>query len=80
MGHFANTLEYRGVVDNILVSPFVSLAAGRRNFRLDSKLSYIQGIHQDRINGTGLEPSFGGLLTLNIGYRKFGVLNDSYYS
>lgn len=79
MGHFANTLEYRGVVDNILVSPFVSLAAGRRNFRLDSKLSYIQGIHQDRINGTGLEPSFGGLLTLNIGYRKFGVLNYSYY-
>lgn len=79
MYHFANTLEYRGVVDNILVSPFVSLTAGRRDFRWNSKLSYIQGIHQDRINETGLEPSFGGLLTLNIGYRKFGVLNDSYY-
>lgn len=33
MYHFANTLEYRGVVDNILVSPFVSLTAGRRDFR-----------------------------------------------
>ena len=79
MYHFANTLEYKGVVDNVLVSPFVSLAAGRRDLRWSTKLSYIQGIHQDRINETGLEPAFGGLLTLNIGYKKLGVLNDSYY-
>ena len=79
MYHFANTLEYRGVVDNILVSPFVSLTAGRRDFRWNSKLSYIQGIHQDRINETGLEPAFGGLLTLNLAYKKLGVQNDSYY-
>ena len=79
MCHFANTLEYRGVVDNILVSPFVTLTSGKRDFRWSAKLSYIQGIHQDRINETGLEPAFGGLLTLNLGYKKIGVLNDSYY-
>lgn len=79
MFHFANSLEVRGVVDNVLVSPFIMLTSGGQDFRWSAKASYIQGIHQDRINETGLEPAFGGLLTLNLGYRKFGVLNDSYY-
>ncbi len=79
MYHFANTLEYRGVVDNVLASPFIRIASGRSDFRWNAKLSYVQGLHQDRINETGLEPSFGGLLTLNLGYSRFGILNDSYY-
>ncbi len=80
MYHFANTLEYKGVVDNVLVSPFVMLTSGdRRNFNWSAKLSYIQGIHQDRVRETGLDLTFGGLLTLNLSYRKFGVLNDTYY-
>ena len=80
MYHFANTLEYKGVVDNILVSPFVMLTSGgRRDFHWSAKLSYIQGIHQDRVRETGLDLTFGGQLTLNLAYRKFGVLNDTYY-
>lgn len=79
MYHFANTLEYRGVVDNVLVAPFVTLMFGGSGLRCSARFSYIQGVHQDRINETGLEPAAGGSLTLNVGYRKLGVLNDSYY-
>lgn len=79
MYHFANTLEYRGVVDNVLVSPFVLLTSGRKDFRWSAKLAYIQGIHQDRVRETGLDLSCGGQLTLDFAYRSFGVLNDIYY-
>ena len=79
MYHFANTLEYKGVVDNVLVSPFVMLTSGSGDFHWSAKLSYIQGIHQDRVRETGLNLTFGGQLTLNLAYRRFGVLNDTYY-
>ncbi len=79
MYHFANTLEYKGVVDNVLVSPFVMLTSGVRDFHWSAKLSYIQGIHQERARETGLDLTYGGQLTLNLAYRKFGLLNDTYY-
>ncbi len=79
MYHFANTLEYKGVVDNVLVSPFVMLTSGVRDFHWSAKLSYIQGIHQERARETGLDLTYGGQLTLNLAYRKFGLLNDAYY-
>ena len=79
MYHFANTLEYKGVVDNVLVSPFVMLTSDARNFRWSAKLGYIQGIHQDRERDTGLDLTFGGQFTLNLAYRTFGLLNDTYY-
>lgn len=79
MYHFANTLEYKGVVDNVLVSPFVMLTSGGRNFHWSAKFSYIQGIHQERVRETGLELSYGGQMTLDLAYKKFGLLNDIYY-
>ena len=79
MYHFANTLEYKGVVDNVLVSPFVMLTSGMRNFQWSAKLSYIQGIHQERARETGLDLSYGGQVTLNLAYKKIGLLNDTYY-
>ena len=79
MYHFANTLEYKGVVDNVLVSPFVMLASEKRDFYWSAKLSYIQGIHQERARETGLDLTFGGQMTLNLAYKKIGLLNDTYY-
>ncbi len=79
MYHFANTLEYKGVVDNVIVSPFVMLTSGYRDFCWSAKLGYIQGVHQDRARETGLDLAFGGQLTVDLSYRKFGLLNDTYY-
>ncbi len=79
MYHFANTLDYKGVVDNVMVSPFVMLTSTGRDFHWSAKLGYIQGIHQDRDRDTGLDFAFGGQLTVNLAYRKFGLLNDTYY-
>lgn len=79
MYHFANNLEYKGVVDNVLVSPFVMLNSGNGDFHWSAKLGYVQGIHQDRIRETGLDLSYGGQLTLNLSCWKFGLLNDTYY-
>lgn len=79
MYHFANTLEYKGVVDNILVSPFLMVSSDVRNFRWSAKLSYVQGIHQDRIKETGLDLAFGGQMTMDLAFRSFGILNDTYY-
>lgn len=55
------------------------LTSGSGDFHWSAKLSYIQGIHQDRVRETGLNLTFGGQLTLNLAYRRFGVLNDTYY-
>jgi hypothetical protein len=77
--HFANTLEYRGVVDNVLVSPFITWTRSAGDFRYGAKLSWLQGIHQDRIRKTGLELASGALLSQDLKWRKVSVSGDVYY-
>ena len=80
--HYANSFEYSGVVDDVTVSPFLSLSLDRLFPCLDRTaltFHYIQGIHQDRRNSTGLEPAFGGQATLEIRKRNIGVKNEIYY-
>lgn len=77
--HYANTLEYRGVVDNVLVSPFMSWTRFAGGFRYDAKLSWLQGIHQDRIRKTGLELAPGVLVSQDLKWKKVSVSGDVYY-
>ena len=77
--HFANTLEYRGVVDNVLLSPFITWTRSTGDFRYGAKLSWLQGIHQDRIRKTGLELASGALLSQDLKWRKVSVSGDVYY-
>ena len=79
MYHYANTLEYKGVVDNVLVSPFILWSNQGDEFGYTSKLSWLQGIHQDRIRKTGLEPAFGALLTQRLDWKGIHLLSDTYY-
>lgn len=77
--HYANTLEFRGVVDNVLLSPFVSWTYTSGDLGYDAKLSWIQGFHQDRIKATGLESAPGVLLSQSLGWKKVSFLGDVYY-
>jgi hypothetical protein len=42
-------------------------------------LSWLQGIHQDRIRKTGLELASGALLSQDLKWRKVSVSGDVYY-
>lgn len=52
MYHFANSYEVRGVVDNVLVNPYINvdLAPLLPLDRLSLRLGYLQAFQQDRIN------------------------------
>lgn len=81
--HNASSVEYCGVVDDNLVSPFVELDL-RKLFRsrpevLSVTLNYLQGIHQDRVRDTGLELAFGGEATLDVRNWGAGICNSLYY-
>ena len=77
--HYANAVEYKGVVDNIMVSPFVLWSRRWEDFGYMSKLSWLQGIHQDRIRKTGLELAPGGLLSQRLDWKSLHLLSDTYY-
>lgn len=77
--HFANTLEYRGVVDNVLLSPFVSWTGRSGSWEYQPKLSLLLGVHQDRIKQTGLESTYGALLSQRLTWKSLSILSDSYY-
>ncbi|MGN1215334.1 MAG: hypothetical protein ACI4TJ_03715 [Candidatus Cryptobacteroides sp.] len=81
--HYANSLEYSGVIDNATLAPFLYFGFERlcrTPFdRLSLTFHYIQGIHQDRRNSTGLEYAFGGQVSLDVRKRNFGIRNEIYY-
>jgi len=73
--HYANALEYGGVVDNILLEPF--LKAGipeRKNWKeLSMTLGWLQGAHQDRKRDTGIRFPGGLQMQANVQYRSLGA-------
>lgn len=80
--HYANSAECRGVVDNHLLSPFVSFDFGRILHAgiqdLSLTLNGIVGVHQDRMKGTGLEMTSGVQATTNVRNWNVGVRNELY--
>ncbi|MGN0202412.1 MAG: hypothetical protein ACI399_05845 [Candidatus Cryptobacteroides sp.] len=81
--HFANSMECTGVIDDVTLSPFVSFNLNRvldaGLDRLSLTIHYIQGIHQDRRNSTGLEYAYGGQAELSAMKWNLGVKNEIYY-
>ncbi len=77
--HYANSLEARGVVDDILLSPFVEADLRPRGTdwrRLDLTLSWLQSFQRDRKHGDGMHAGGGVQFGFDGGYRAFGVRND----
>ena len=80
--HYANSFESIGVVDDNILTPFVVFDLGRRWFlpleELSLTTSWIEGVHQDRKRGTGLELSSGGMLSLDVRNWSIGFHGDFY--
>lgn len=81
--HYASSVEYIGVVDDNLVSPFVEFdfkgIFKKRPEAFSVSFHYLQGIHQDRVRDTGLELSSGGEATLDVRNWGVGICNSLYY-
>ncbi|MCQ2161941.1 MAG: hypothetical protein MJY86_01555 [Bacteroidales bacterium] len=80
--HYANSAECRGVVDNHLLSPFVSFDFGRVFHAgiqdLSLTLNGILGVHQDRMKETGLQMTRGAQVTTNVRNWNVGIRNEFY--
>ena len=88
MGHYAkdyNPETVDGVVDNILLTPYVELEC--RNFgvgigedwiHLTVRLSYIQSLQRDRINENVWEHPFGGELLVKFQWNGVELSNRLY--
>ena len=75
--HFANSYTQKGVVDNILMNPYLKF-----NFadqvglqRLDVRLGWLQGMQNDRVHGDGYVFPSGGEVDLDVRNWNVGVRN-----
>lgn len=76
--HMANSNECKGVVDNILIQPFLKaeFASLTSMQKLTAKLSWLQGGQQDRVFNGKFEFPMGGQLDLNVQKWNVGILNS----
>lgn len=87
MGHYAkdnNPETIDGVVDNILLTPYVNyngafdLGGGRHSLTLDAKLSYVQSLQRDRIHEGTWEAPLGGEVYVALGWQGLELSNRLY--
>lgn len=75
--HFANSYTQKGVVDNILLNPYLKLdfadAIGLQ--RLDVRLGWLQGMQNDRVHGHGYVFPGGGEVDLDVRNWNVGLRN-----
>lgn len=78
--HYANAIEYTGVVDNNLLSPFIRFDLGYLAGiqEISAKLSYLQALQNDRKTGSGYSCPAGGELKLRIMNWNVGIENSLY--
>lgn len=79
--HYANSEEYRGVVDNNLAQLFLRFDfTGRTGFQdLSTKISFLQGAHQDRKSDNGFIFPNGFEHELSIRRWNVGIDNRFYF-
>lgn len=78
--HFAKTTEPaedEGVVDNILVNPFVGVRF-EAFFRFDIRAGYLQGLARDRIAAEGWKSPCGALVDIALRRRGWLIRNSLY--
>lgn len=87
MGHYAkdyNPETVDGVVDNIMLTPYVEwedgvlTEIGRWWLYMDVRLSYVQSLQRDRINENKWEHPFGGELFINFEWNGLELSNRLY--
>lgn len=87
MGHYAkdnNPDTADGVVDNIMLTPFVRfcnrniLYMGRWPLNFDVRLRYVQSLQRDRINENVWEHPFGGELFAEVEWAGLRLANTLY--
>lgn len=81
MYHFACSREVVGVVDNILMNPYVriDLSSPTRHNILTITLGWLQAFQHDRLNvGHYIYPC-GGELTVNARHKNIGIRNYTFY-
>ncbi len=75
--HFANSYTRKGVVDNILLNPYLKFdfadVIGLQ--RLDVRLGWLQGLQNDRVHGKGYVFPSGAELDLDVRKWNVGVRN-----
>lgn len=75
--HFANSYTQKGVVDNILLNPYLKLdfadAIGLQ--RLNVRLGWLQGMQNDRVHGHGYVFPGGGEVDLDVRNWNVGLRN-----
>ncbi len=87
MGHYAkdyNPETVDGVVDNIMLTPYVEwedgvlTEIGRWWLYMDVRLGYVQSLQRDRINENKWEHPFGGELFINFEWNGLELSNRLY--
>ena len=75
--HFANSYTQKGVVDNILLNPYLKFDfAGTLGLqRLDLRMGWLQGLQNDRAHGNGYVFPSGVELDLDVRKWNVGVRN-----
>ena len=79
--HYANSYEVSGVVDDILLAPFLEADLRPRASswrRMDVTLSWLQSFQRDRKRESGMQAGGGLSLTLDAGYKAVGLRNDTF--
>ena len=81
MYHFDNSLEVRGVVDNILLNPYVDfdLAPFLPLDRFSFSLGYLQAFQRDRINIGGYQCPQGGEFIFEMRKWNLSLRNTLYF-
>ena len=75
--HFANSYTQKGVVDNILLNPYLKFDFADKIGlqRLDVRLGWLQALQNDRVHGNGYVFPSGGEIDLDIRNWNVGVRN-----
>lgn len=78
--HYAGTMEYGGVVDNILAEPFVTFELNEYVplDKLSLTLKWLQGLQQDRRLDAGVDFPAGGQVEVAAGKYGFGIENRTF--
>ena len=85
VGHYAkdyNPETVDGVVDNVMLTPYVGIAHGFETkhlpINIDIRLSYVQSLQRDRINENVWEHPFGGELLTSVEWYGVSLSNRLY--
>lgn len=78
--HMANSLEVKGVMDNILLEPFLRADLGRNTSlqKLEARIAWVQAAQRNRLAGGGMVHPYGGKLDLSVRNWNLGVENSLY--